>query len=258
MGSYDELESALRDLRQPAESSEGSPSPDLEELPVLQADLVYGDLLRGGVHAQVAHASLLAITLLSKTSNHTVLPRHPAVTQRRMELLTSEQLTIALRLIGKGRYDEAHRHLAQTRDIIRRFDSGAFDLPATPNVAAPPKPPSASRPPQSSTITSDKSRPTSSSATGSTIPSLSTAATLSPVMAALEMTLSAALEEVIHPNVFMQDQRKAVLQAIGVISSQRAFTYRTDIELMWAQRITGTKKLLEASSAWRELQEEVR
>jgi len=75
-------------------------------------------------------------------------------------------------------------------------------------------------------------------------------------MAALETTLSAALEEIVHPNVFLQDQRKAVLQAIGVISSQRAFTHRTEIEGLWAQRIAGTKKLLDASSAWRELQEE--
>ena len=263
--SYDELESALRDLQQPLGSSEGSPTPSLEELPVLQADLVYGDLLRGGVHAKIAHASLLAITLLSKTSNTTALPRHPSVTQRRMELLTSEQLMIGLRLIGRGRYDEAHHHLTQTRDIIRRFSSGAFDSPPPAKSSTVNKPTPSSRLPRSAAIASVEVRPPSPTGTlpaqseTSERRSLDAAAVpeLSPVMVALELTLGAALQDIIHPNVFLQDQRKAVLQAIGVISSQRAFTYRTELETLWARRIAGTKKMIDASSAWRELQEEM-
>jgi len=175
-----------------------------------------------------------------------------------MELLTSEQLTTALRLIGKGRYDEAHRHLTQTRDIIRRFDSGGFSALPPIKATVPPKPPPSSRLPQPPTTASEPTSPAESlpviERTRSPKPPPSP--TLSPVMAALENALSAALEEIVHPNVFLQDQRKAVLQAIGVISSQRAFTHRTEIEGLWAQRIAGTKKLLDASSAWRELQEE--
>lgn len=261
--SYDELESALRDLRPSSQSPAGSPSPSLEEVPVLQADLVYGDLLRGGVNAQVAHAALLAITMLPKTPNPMILPRHPAVTQRRMELLTSEQLTIALRLIAKGRYDEAHRHLAQTRDIIRRYDSGAFDFiaPSTSTNDAP-KPTPTSRLPQPIKPQAGDLRPTSlpnAPISERRKPSYPPAPSqiLSPAMAALESVLTAALDEIIHPNVFLQDQRKAVLQAIGVISSQRAFTYRTEVEALWAQRISGTNKLLEASAAWREVREEM-
>jgi len=43
-----------------------------------------------------------------------------------------------------------------------------------------------------------------------------------------------------------------VLQAIGVISSQRAFTFRTPIESLWAGRIGGVKRLTEKSREWRE------
>jgi len=170
-----------------------------------------------------------------------------------MELLASEQLTIALRLIGKGRYDEAHRHLAQTRDIIRRFDSGGFTPPFTPNATMPSKSLRSGYSSQQPTTASEQAKTTTAASRASDPPAL---VTLSPVMAALEHALSTALEEIIHPNVFLQDQRKLVLQTIGVISSQRAFTFRTEIEGLWAQRIAGTKKLLDASSAWRELQEE--
>jgi hypothetical protein len=52
--------------------------------------------------------------------------------------------------------------------------------------------------------------------------------------------------------VFGRDSRKAVLQAIGVISSQRAFTFRTPIESLWAGRISGVKRLTEKSREWRE------
>ncbi|KAH2194353.1 hypothetical protein KXW59_006158, partial [Aspergillus fumigatus] len=44
----------------------------------------------------------------------------------------------------------------------------------------------------------------------------------------------------------------AVLQAIGVISSQRAYTYRTPSEAHWAQRVEGIRRLTERSKEWRE------
>jgi hypothetical protein len=43
-----------------------------------------------------------------------------------------------------------------------------------------------------------------------------------------------------------------VLQAIGVISSQRAYTFRSPSESLWAERITGVKRLSERSRHWRE------
>ncbi|KAK1077227.1 hypothetical protein LTR33_008267 [Friedmanniomyces endolithicus] len=71
-------------------------------------------------------------------------------------------------------------------------------------------------------------------------------------MAALDAELVASLEWIAHPTVFGRDSRKAVLQAIGVISSQRGFTYRTPAESLWAGRIAGVKRLAERSREWRE------
>jgi hypothetical protein len=72
-------------------------------------------------------------------------------------------------------------------------------------------------------------------------------------MAALDADLEAALEWINHPAVFGRDSRKAVLQAIGVVSSQRAFTYRTPSESLWSDRVAGVKRLTDKSKEWREM-----
>jgi len=69
--------------------------------------------------------------------------------------------------------------------------------------------------------------------------------------------LESSLEWINHPAVFSRDSRKAVLQAIGIISSQRAYTFRTAAESIWADRITGIRRLTEASRDWREVTEEM-
>ena len=74
-------------------------------------------------------------------------------------------------------------------------------------------------------------------------------------MAALDLELESALEWINHPAVFGRDSRKAVLQAIGVISSQRAYTFRTPSESLWAGRVAGIKRLTSRSRDWREADE---
>ncbi|PTB79460.1 hypothetical protein M440DRAFT_1326863, partial [Trichoderma longibrachiatum ATCC 18648] len=71
-------------------------------------------------------------------------------------------------------------------------------------------------------------------------------------VSALDAELESSLEWINHPAVFGRDSRKAVLQAIGVISSQRAFTSRSPVESLWANRISGIKRLAERSREWRE------
>jgi len=71
-------------------------------------------------------------------------------------------------------------------------------------------------------------------------------------LAALDADIEASLEWINHPAVFGRDSRKAVLQAIGVISSQRGYTYRTPMESLWAERVSGIKRLTERSREWRE------
>jgi hypothetical protein len=80
----------------------------------------------------------------------------------------------------------------------------------------------------------------------------STAGIDAHTVAALDAELEASLEWINHPAVFGRDSRKAVLQAIGVISSQRAFTFRTPVEALWAGRVSGVRRLTERSREWRE------
>lgn len=72
-------------------------------------------------------------------------------------------------------------------------------------------------------------------------------------MNALNADLDSALEWINHPAVFGRDSRKAVLQSIGTISSQRAYTFRTPSEAHWAQRISGVRRLTDKSKGWREM-----
>ena len=71
-------------------------------------------------------------------------------------------------------------------------------------------------------------------------------------MNALDSDLQASMEWINHSAVFSRDSRKAVLQSIGVISSQRAYTFRTPSEAHWAQRVAGVRRLTERSKDWRE------
>ena len=73
---------------------------------------------------------------------------------------------------------------------------------------------------------------------------------------ALDTELEASLEWINHPAVFGRDSRKAVLQAIGVIASQRGYTFRTPAESLWAGRVTGVKRLTKQSRDWRDAGDE--
>ncbi|XXG96742.1 hypothetical protein Hte_003033 [Hypoxylon texense] len=253
----------------------------VEELPLIQADLVWGDILRDGTMMHLPRPSLLAITMLpapggSKKSaswqNNPPIPPHPHIVQRRMELLTSDMLTRALTLVSRGQHDRANTLLNETRSILKGLGKGGL-----PPVPPPPLPNGKSNPgtPQpgsdASPISATPDRkhtpsPTASAHSGNNgyAPPLPRARsndglTLAnangidvSTVAALDAELEASLEWISHPAVFGRDSRKAVLQAIGVISSQRAFTFRTPIESLWAGRIAGVKKLTDKSREWRE------
>lgn len=239
----------------------------VEEVPLIQADLTYGDLLRDGHLTHSPRPSLLAITMLppnprARGSGSRPLtppiPPHPSIVQRRMELLTSDMLTRALTLVSRGQPDRAQHLLMETRSILKGLGKGSL----------PPLPPGAPRPSGNSDSGSRGETPTSassprSSSCGDTHSSgggASDAATVTPVaaavdaqtMSALDGDLQAALEWINHPAVFGRDSRKAVLQSIGVISAQRAFTFRSPSEAHWAQRVSGVRRLTERSKDWRE------
>lgn len=234
----------------------------VEEVPLIQADLTYGDLLRDGHLTHSPRPSLLAITMLppnprSKGQRPATppIPPHPSIVQRRMELLTSDMLTRALTLVSRGQHDRGQHLLNETRSILKGLGKGGL----------PPLPPTASRPQGTSDSGSHGDTPNSSSPKSSTFAeshasSASDTATITPAsavdaqtMIALNADLDSALEWINHPAVFSRDSRKAVLQSIGVISSQRGYTYRTPSEAHWAQRIAGVRRLTDRSKEWREM-----
>jgi hypothetical protein len=243
----------------------------VEEVPLLQADLIYGDILREGTSSHLPRPSLLAITMLPSVSKQKStgrpstppIPPHPSVVQRRMELLTSDMLTRALTLVSRGQHERAHHLLSETRSILKGLGKGG--LPPLP------PPPAGQRTPvtASGSASSDRNgSPRQQSPAGETDrardPSPSSenhpfnpSAGIDPTtMNALDAELESSLEWINHPAVFGRDSRKAVLQAIGVISSQRGYTFRSPSESLWADRISGIRRLTDRSKEWRDAGDE--
>lgn len=239
----------------------------IEEVPLLQADLTYGDILRDGTMTQLPRPSLLAITMLparrrSKQNSRPPtppIPPHPSIVQRRMELLTSDMLTRALSLVSRGQHERAHHLLQETRMILKGLGKGG--LPPVPiaanhtngtgKVAQSPVTGQTGGMKNGSprSPTPERHRDHSPQSDASTI---GRSGVDTAMMHALDGDLEASLEWINHPAVFSRDSRKAVLQAIGVISSQRSYTFRTPSEALWADRIAGVRKLTERSRDWRE------
>lgn len=247
----------------------------IEEVPLIQADLTWGDILRDGNVTHLPRPSLLAITMLpaspsqkkSVWPNTPPIPPHPSVVQRRMELLTSDMLTRALTLVSRGQHDRAQHLLNETRTILKGLGKGG--LPPVPQSSSSKSPnPSSATEGSSPTSTASPDRrhtpsPTSAHTitANSTIPRaqsndalhMNSSPGIDPVtVAALDSELESSLEWINHPAVFGRDSRKAVLQAIGVISSQRGYTFRTPVESLWSSRVSGVKRLTERSREWRE------
>lgn len=246
----------------------------IEEVPLIQADVTYGDILREGHLTHSPRPSLLAITMFpqnqkSKNVGRPIsppIPPHPSIVQRRMELLTSDMLMRSLTLVTRGQHDRAHHLLTETRSILKGLGKGG--LPPLPPGAIPTPNPRATLTPTLTPASEAHSpgnysphfpdaldcRASSHSPEAPTI--TPGAAVDSAIISALDADLEAALEWITHPAVFSRDSRKAVLQAIGVISSQRGYTFRTPSESLWAERIPGVKRLTEKSREWREVGDE--
>ncbi|EZF25970.1 hypothetical protein H112_01786 [Trichophyton rubrum D6] len=246
----------------------------IEEVPLIQADVTYGDILREGHLTHSPRPSLLAITMFPQNQKlknvgrpiSPPIPPHPSIVQRRMELLTSDMLMRSLTLVTRGQHDRAHHLLTETRSILKGLGKGG--LPPLPPGAIPTPNPRATLTPTLTPASEAHSpgnysphfpdaldcRASSHSPEAPTITPV--AAVDSAIISALDADLEAALKWITHPAVFSRDSRKAVLQAIGVISSQRGYTFRTPSESLWAERIPGVKRLTEKSREWREVGDE--
>ena len=265
---WESIVSGLEALGGPFDSDEQR-SLSVEEVPLIQADLTYGDILRDGTLTHPSRPSLLAITMLpanSKSKNSArpsspQIPPHPSIVQRRMELLTSDMLTRALTLVSRGQHDRAHHLLKETRTILKGLGKGG--LPPLPQNAQK----GLSAPPSvqgdgvagngSSTPPPTERQPSPTSESGGNQIGGSAASGIDAItLNALDTELEASLEWINHPAVFGRDSRKAVLQAIGVIASQRGYTFRSPAESLWAGRVGGVKRLTKYSREWRDAGDE--
>ncbi|THY21329.1 hypothetical protein D6D00_07159 [Aureobasidium pullulans] len=285
---WETIVSGLEALGGPLEQDDMRPV-SVEEVPLIQADLAWGDILREGNVSQLPRPSLLAITMLPPVSkkasmSRTVsppIPPHPSVVQRRMELLTSDMLTRALTLVSRGQHERASHLLTETRSILKGLGKGG--LPPLPPPSAPPTarlpptptasihsngtdqlpsgPPTGPLPPPPMFMGTPLSMEPRRTPTPPRLEPLSpftpAAGIDADIMSALDTELASSLEWINHPAVFGRDSRKAVLQAIGVISSQRGFTMRTPAESLWATRVPGTRRLNDRSREWRETGDEL-
>jgi hypothetical protein len=255
---WETIVSGLEALGGPLDQDE-SRSLSVEEAPLLQADLIYGDILREGSIAHLPRPSLLAITILPSMSRKNSsgrpptppIPPHPHIVQRRMELLTSDMLTRALTLISRGQHERAHHLLKETRSILKGLGKGGLPPLPPPGHRRNDVPSAANSTGESSPTVEGISRPRTPSPHADS-PFTPAAGIDAATMHALDAELESSLEWINHPAVFGRDSRKAVLQAIGVISSQRAYTFRSPSESLWADRILGVKRLSERSREWRE------
>ncbi|KAL8920813.1 MAG: hypothetical protein Q9172_004319 [Xanthocarpia lactea] len=249
---WESIVSGLEALGGPFDSDEQR-SLSVEEVPLIQADLTYGDILRDGTLTHPPRPSLLAITMLpaspkSKSTSRPLtppIPPHPSIVQRRMELLTSDMLTRALTLVSRGQHDRAHHLLKETRTILKGLGKGGLPPLPQPNPKSPIN--------GTNNDNNQPERQPSPSSESGTAP----ASGIDPVtLNALDTELEASLEWINHPAVFGRDSRKAVLQAIGVIASQRGYSFRTPAESLWAGRIGGVKRLTRQSREWRDAGDE--
>ena len=155
----------------------------------------------------------------------------------------------ALYLVSRGQHERAQHLLSETRSILKGLAKGGLPPlpPPTPqlNGVSPPNPSVIERSPER------VPSPPQSNALFQTAPGIDV-----DTLHALDSELDLALEWINHPAVFGRDSRKAVLQAIGVISSQRGYSFRTPSESLWASRIGGIKNLTEKSRERREISEE--
>ena len=271
---WETIVSGLEALGGPLEQ-EDSRTQSVEEVPLIQADISYGDILRQGtVHD--TRPSLLAITMLPRStaksnssgrSTSPPIPPHPSIVQRRMELLTSDMLSRALTLVSKGQHERAQHLLNETRSILKGLGKGGLPPIPSPQASKALGALGAPNAVSNGVVVNGEGTPTATSPDTpdlrrSPSPPQRAETKFSPApgidaatIQAIDAELESSLEWIGHPAVFGRDSRKAVLQAIGVISSQRAYTFRTQIESLMAGRIPGTKRLTAFSREWRETDE---
>ncbi|KAA8563934.1 hypothetical protein EYC84_011940 [Monilinia fructicola] len=235
---WDSIVSGLEALGGPVDQ-EDQRVVSIEEVPLIQADLTWGDILRDGTLTHLPRPSLLAITMLPAPTNQ---KKH--TTWNSAHLFPSSK-----RCLGKGGLPPIPPPPSKSpsNNLSSRTGSSS-PTNRTPERRRTPSPTSAT------TVTSNHTLgPIPRHQSNDALSAVVTAPGIDPnTVAALDAELEASLEWINHPAVFGRDNRKAVLQAIGVISSQRGYTFRSPVESLLAGRVSGIKRMTDRSREWRE------
>ena len=200
----------------------------VEEILMLETSLQYSNIVDGRSTPRRSNPSILTLPVLPQELNsqdskgrrlapaQLLTSAHPAIVQRRVELLAADMLSRALNLASRQENDAAHRLLSETRTILSGMTRGALPTPPAPSK--------------------DGNVDQNAYAITTQIVNAS-------IMGALEADLVAAAEWISHGTLFQRDFRKQVLQQEQIIRTQRAFSFRYRIpieitlieELVWSR-----------------------
>jgi hypothetical protein len=186
----------------------------MEEILLLESSVHYAPVLEGKSGQRKSNPSILTLPVIAQEQTppkggrlapaQLLTSAHPAIVQRRIELLTADMLARALVLAARQENDAAHRLLTETRSILSGMTRGALPTPPAPD--------------QNGNIDTGSSMPTANGINAS-------------IMSALESDLTSAAEWISHGTLFQRDFRKQILQQEQVIRTQRAFSFRYNSEI---------------------------
>ena len=183
----------------------------VEEILMLETSLQYSSVVDGRPGQRRSNPSILTLPVLPQEMNshdskgrrlapaQILTSAHPAIIQRRVELLAADMLSRALTLASRQENDAAHRLLSETRTILSGMTRGALPTPPAPS--------------KDGNDLVAYAMPTAQVVNAS-------------VIGALESDLAAAAEWISHGTLFQRDFRKQILQQEQIIRTQRAFSFR--------------------------------
>ena len=201
-----------------AEDDPGEGGGRVEELLLLEASLHYSNVLDGRSGSRRSNPSILTLPVLPSEQSpqeargrrlapaQLLTSAHPAIVQRRVELLVADMLSRALILAARQENEAAHRLLAETRTILGGMSRGALPTPPAPSKEG-------------------------GGVDSSQFPMPSPNVVNTSVINALESDLVAAADWISHGTLFQRDFRKQILQQEQIIRTQRAFSFRYDFNI---------------------------
>ncbi|KAK9245019.1 hypothetical protein V1506DRAFT_460019 [Lipomyces tetrasporus] len=243
----------------------------VEELPVLKAEVSFSQFsISSNVQRHRVKPGALLVILMLQAPQHqhqhqqqqqqqqpeqkrkqsvvSICPpatsANPRLGQRRVEILTAECLKRAVVLVQNGKSEKAVELMKKSQKITQGLSLGALPLPPEASIGS---------------GTSSKGSVDGSSTPPPLPPSRrgTVGGVDQAIIDALSTEMQEALNATADTDMFLHDVRKRIMQAVGVIMTQRAFTTRSALESYFASRVENVRKLVNLAQEWREKQTEI-